>query len=100
MSLIDFTHKTCKNNNILNQQILDNFEKHFAMYSFTTIKNIPNIEVLKENEAYIIRGTQKECKEIKNVLSSFKCSHFNDTLVPKFTIVKEGLIIEFEIDGV
>lgn len=100
MSLIDFTHNTCKSTNILNKQIIDNFEKHFAMYSFTTIKNIPNIEVLKENESYIIRGTNEECKEIERVLSSFKCSHFNNTLVPKFTIVKEGLIIDFEIDGV
>ena len=100
MSLIDFTHNTCKTKDILNKQILDNFEKHFAMYSFTTIKNMPNIEVLKNNEAYIIRGTSEECKEIIKALSSFKCSHFNDTLVPVFTMVEEGLKVEFEIDGV
>lgn len=99
MSLIEFTHKTCKNNDILNKQILENFEKHFAMYSFTTIKDMPNIEVLN-NEAYIIRGTDEECEEIINALSSFRCSHFNNTLVPIFTMVKEGLRIEFKIDGV
>lgn len=100
MSLIDFTHKTCKNNDILNKQILDNFEEHFAMYSFTTIKNIPNIKVLKDNQSYIIKGTKKECKEIERILSSFRCSHFNDTLVPKFTMVEDGLIVEFIVDGV
>lgn len=100
MSLIDFTHNICKDNDTLNKQIIDNFEKHFAMYSFTNIKNIPNIEVLKNNEAYIIRGTNEECKEIERVLSSFRCSHFHNTLVPKFTITKEGLIVEFMIDGV
>ena len=41
MSLIDFTHLTCKNEDILNKQIIENFEKHFAMYSLTTIKKIP-----------------------------------------------------------
>ena len=97
MSLIDFTHQTCKNNDILNKQILENFEKHFAMYSFTTINDMPNIEVLN-NEAYIIRGTDEECEEIINALSSFKCSHYNDTLVPIFTMIKEGLQIEFMID--
>lgn len=99
MSLIDFTHRTCKSVNILNKQILENFEKHFAMYSFTTIKDMPNIEVLN-NDAYIIRGTDEECKEIINALSSFKCSHFNDTLIPIFTSVEDGLIIEFKVDGV
>ena len=100
MSLIEFTHNTCKNNDILNKQIIKNFEKHFAMYSFTTIKNIPNIEVLKNSEAYIIRGTNEECKEIERVLSSFRCSHYHDTLVPKFTMTKEGLIVEFMVNGV
>ena len=100
MSLIDFTHNTCKNKDIFNKQILKNFEKHFAMYSFTTIKNMPNIEVLDNSDAYIFRGTVEECKEIINVLSSFKCSHFNDTLVPIFTLTEEGLIIEFKVDGV
>lgn len=99
MSLIDFTHSTCKSADIFNKQILDNFEKHFAMYSFTTIKDMPNIEVLN-SEAYIIRGTEEECKEIINALSSFKCSHFNDTLSPIFTLTEEGLIIEFKVDGV
>ena len=100
MSLIEFTHATCKSADIFNKQILENFEKHFAMYSFTTIKNMPNIEVLKDSEAYIIRGTDEECKEIINVLSSFKCSHFHDTLVPIFTLTEEGLLIEFKVDGV
>lgn len=99
MSLIQFTHDTCKNNDILNKQILNNFEKHFAMYSFTTIKNMPNIEVLNDT-AYLIRGTDEECEEIIKALSSFKCTHFNDTLVPIFTMIKEGLCIEFEVDGV
>lgn len=99
MSLIDFTHKTCKNNDILNKQILDNFEKHFAMYSFTAIKDIHNIEVLKDNEAYIIKGTNKECEEIERVLSSYRCSHFDNTLVPKFTMVENGLLVEFIIDN-
>lgn len=100
MSLIDFTHNTCKNEDILNKQIIENFEEHFAMYSFTTIKNMPNIEVLKNREAYIIRGTDEECKEIIESLSSFKCSHFDQTLVPIFKMTKKGLIITFEIDGV
>ena len=100
MSLIDFTHNTCKTKDILNTQIIENFEEHFAMYSFTTIKNMPNIEVTKDNEAYIIRGTDEECKDIINALSSFRCSHFNDTLVPVFTVVKEGIKVEFIIGGV
>lgn len=100
MSLIDFTHATCKSEDILNKQIIENFEKHFAMYSFTTIKNMPNIEVLKNGEAYIIRGTDKECKEIMDALSSFKCTHFIDTLTPVFTLSDDGLLITFKIDGV
>ena len=100
MSLIEFTQNTCKTKDIFNRQIIENFEKHFAMYSFTTIKNMPNIEVLKDREAYIIRGTDEECKEIIESLSSFKCSHFHDTLSPVFTMTKEGLIIEFIVDGV
>ena len=100
MSLIDFTHTTCKNEDVFNKQIIENFEKHFAMYSFTTIKKMPNIEVLKNSEAYIIRGTDEECKEIVNALSSFKCSHFNDTLVPIFKMTDEGLLIKFKVDGV
>lgn len=100
MSLIDFTHLTCKNEDILNKQIIENFEKHFAMYSFTTIKDMPNIEVLKNGEAYIFRGTDEECKEIIESLSSFKCSHFNDTLVPIFKMEDKELLITFEIDGV
>lgn len=99
MSLIDFTHDTCKSVNIMNKQIIENFEKHFAMYSFTTIKDMPNIEVLN-SEAYIIRGTDEECKEIIDSLSSFRCSHFYDTLIPVFTLTEEGLIIEFKVDGV
>lgn len=100
MSLIEFTHNTCKTKEIFNRQIIENFEKHFAMYSFTTIKNMPNIEVLKDRQAYIIRGTDEECKEIIESLSSFKCSHFHATLSPVFTMTKEGLIIEFIADGV
>lgn len=100
MSLIDFTHSTCKSEDVLNKQIIDNFEKHFAMYSFTTIKNMPNIEVLKNREAYIIRGTDEECKEIIEALSSFTCTHFADTLVPTFKMTDKGLIITFKTDGV
>lgn len=100
MSLIDFTNNTCKNKDTFNSQIIENFEKHFAMYSFTTIKNIPNVEVLNNSEVYIIRGTNEECKEIIDCLSSFKCSHFSDTLVPVFTLTEEGLLIEFKVDGV
>lgn len=98
MSIIDFTHLTCKNKNIMNKQILENFEEHFAMYSLNTIKNIPNIEVSNDNEAYIVKGTEEECIEIKNRLSSFKCSHFENTLQPVCTIIKEGLKIEFKIN--
>ena len=100
MSLIDFTHATCKSEDVLNKQIIDNFEKHFAMYSFTTIKNMPNIEVLKNREAYIIRGTDEECKEIIEALSSFTCTHFADTLVPIFKKTDKGLLITFKVDGV
>lgn len=100
MSLIDFTHSTCKNKDILNRQIIDNFEQHFAMYSFTTIKQMPNVEVLKDTETYVIKCTGEECDEIIDALASFKCSHFNDTLVPVFTKIKQGLKIEFKTDGV
>ena len=99
MSIIDFTHSTCKNTNIMNKQIVENFEEHFAMYSLNTIKNIPNIEVSKDNEAYIVKGTKEECTEIMNRLSSFRCSHFDTTLQPICTIIKAGLKIEFKIDG-
>lgn len=100
MSLVDFTHTICKNKGTLNTQIVDNFEKCFAMYSFTTIKDIPEIELTKNKKAYIVRGTDEECKEIIDSLSNFRCSHFNDTLKPKFTMVDKGLQIEFIIEGV
>ena len=100
MSLIDFTHNTCKTKDIFNKQLLENFEEHFAMYSFTAIKNMPNIEVTKDNQAYIFKGTDDECKDIIDTLSSFRCSHYRDTLKPIFTKIKDGLRIEFDIDGV
>lgn len=99
MSIIDFTHLTCKkNNNIMNKQIVENFEEHFAMYSLNTIKDIPNIEVSKYDGTYIVKGTEDECNEIINRLSSFRCSNFENTLRPVFTLIKEGLCIEFKID--
>lgn len=99
MSMIDFTHKSCKTKDKINTQVIKNFEEHFAMYSFTTIKNMPNIEVSKKDNSYIIKGTEKECKDIVDSLSSFSCSHFHDTLIPIFTKIKEGLKIEFKIVG-
>lgn len=97
MSLIDFTHTSCKTKEKINKQIVENLDEHFAMYSFTAIKNMPNLELTKDNQAYIFKGSEKECKEIMNTLSSYQCSHFNTTLVPVFTMIDEGLKIEFKI---
>lgn len=95
MTIIDFTRNSCKNEDILNKQVINNFEEHFAMYSFTIIKDMPNIEVMDEN-AYIIKATKEKCIEIMNSLSKYQCSHFSNTLIPKFTIIEEGLRIEFK----
>lgn len=99
MSITEFTHITCKNNDIMNKQIVENFEEHFAMYSLTHIENITNIEVSSDNECYIVRGSEEECKNIINKLSRFKCSNFKNTLSPIFTLIAEGLKIEFKVDG-
>lgn len=99
MTMIEFTKNSCKNENILNRQVIENFEEHFAMYSFTTIKDIPNIEVFQDENAYIIRADKQECDEIMNTLSKYRCSNFYATLVPVFTIIEEGLKVEFKIDG-
>lgn len=99
MSVIDFTHSSCKNKDIMNKQIIENFEEHFAMYSLNTIKNIPNIEISKDDNFYIVKCKSKECNEIINTLSAFKCSNYQNTLIPIFTIIEGGLKIEFKIDG-
>ena len=99
MSVIEFTKNSCKNKDIMNKQITENFEQHFAMYSFTNIKEMPNIEVTKNGDAYIVKTEANTCKEIINSLSSYRCSHFNHTLIPVFTLIDEGLKIEFKIDG-
>lgn len=99
MSIIDFTHNTCKNIDIMNKQLVENFEEHFAMYSLIKIKNISNIEVSNDNDSYIIKGTEEECKDIVEKLSRLKCSNFNDTLSPIITMISGGLQIEFKIDG-
>lgn len=100
MSVIDFTHTSCKNNTeIMNKQLVENFEEHFAMYSLNTIKDMHNIEISKDNDSYIVKCKKKECDEIINKLSSFKCSNFKNTLTPIFTIINGGLKIEFKIDG-
>lgn len=96
MSIIDFTHLTCKTTNIMNNKLIKNFEEHFAMYSLNTIENIPNIEVSKDSEAYIIKGTEEECTKIMDKITSFRCSHFDNTLYPVCTIIKEGLRVEFK----
>ena len=100
MSLVDFTNSICKNKNTLNKQIIDNFETLFAMYSFTANTHMQNVELLENKNAYIIRGTDEECKEIINSLSNFRCSHFANTLKPIFDTSNKGLIVHFEIDGV
>lgn len=99
MSIIDFTNITCKkNNSITNKALIENFDKHFAMYSLTTIKKLPNIEISSNGEIfYTIKCNKEECQNIINTLSNFQCSHFSDTLVPIFTIIDNGLKIEFNI---
>ena len=99
MTMIEFTKNSCKNENILNRQVIENFEEHFAMYSLTTIKDVPNIEVFEDENAYIIRGNKQECDEIINTLSQYRCSNFYTTLIPVFTLLEEGLKIQFKIDG-
>lgn len=99
MTMIEFTKNSCKNENILNKQVIENFEEHFAMYSFTTIREIPNIEAFEDQNAYIVRADKEECNEIIDTLSRYRCSNFHETLIPVFTIIEEGLKIEFKIDG-
>lgn len=97
MTIIEFTKNSCKNKNIMNKQITQNFEEHLAMYSFTNFKDIPNIEV--SNGTFIIRAETDTCKDIIESLSSYRCSYFDRTLIPVFTLINEGLKIEFKIDG-
>ena len=99
MSIIDFTQNVCKNKDTINKQIIENFERYFAMYTLSTIKHMPNVEVFKNEKSYIIKATNKEYDEIINILSRYKCSNFQNTLIPIFTKTNEGLIIEFKIDG-
>lgn len=99
MSVIEFTINSCKDKNTMNKQIIENFEQHLAMYSFTNLKNMPNIEVSKTGNTYIISAETDTCKDIIDSLSSYRCSNFNNTLIPVFTLIDKGLQIEFIIDG-
>ena len=54
MSVINFTKESCKNNkDIINTTLAENFEEHFAMYSLSTIKKLPNIEVSNDGKLYL-----------------------------------------------
>lgn len=97
--MISFTINTCKNKNTIIQTLTNNFEKHFAMYSLTNIKALPSIEFNSKEVCYFVKCTKEESKEILKALSSFECSHFEDTLVPIFTELDNGLKIEFRIRG-
>lgn len=99
MSIIDFTRSSCKNKDMINKQITENFEKFFAMYGFTNIKEMPNVKVSRNGDYFIIEAEQEECDNIVNSLSKFKSSHFQNTLSPKFSKLKNGLKVEFTIDG-
>ena len=100
MSMISFTNKTCKTSDLITRTLIDNFEEHFAMYSLTTIKKIPSIEIHNDNELYYtIKCNVKEKDELVKFLLSFRCSHFEKTLIPIFTEIDNGLKIEFKIDG-
>lgn len=99
MSVINFTKESCKNNkDIINTTLAENFEEHFAMYSLSHIKNLPNIEVANNGEiCYFIKCKKDEALDIINVLSSFQCSHFDNTLIPIFNMVKDGLNVGFKV---
>ena len=100
MSVITFTKQSCKNNDIMNKTLVENFEEHFAMYSLSTIKRLPNIEVSNDGKLYyFIKCNEEETMDIINTLSSFQCSNFDNTLIPIFNILEDGLKIEFEIKG-
>ena len=100
MSMISFTTETCKTSDLITQALIDNFEKHFAMYSLTTIKKIPSIEIHGKDEFYYtIKCNDKEREELVKFLLSFRCSNFDKTLIPIFSEIKNGLKIEFKIDG-
>lgn len=100
MSLLEFTHHICKTDDVINKELIENFERHFAMYSFTKIKNMNNIDLSEDNEFYIFKGDNNECDDIISKLKSFRCSHFHNTLIPVYTMIEEGLKIEFITDGV
>ena len=97
MSVISFTKESCKNNKeIMNKTLVENLEEHFAMYSLSHIKKLPNIEVGNNgNLYYFIKCDKDEALDIINALSSFQCSHFDNTLMPIFNIVDDGLNIGF-----
>lgn len=100
MSIIDFTQNVCKTREIVNKQITENFEHYFAMYTLSTIKNdMPNVEVSKSENSYIIKANTKESEEIINNLSKYKFSNFQNTLIPVFTKIDTGLLVEFKVDG-
>lgn len=100
MSMISFTNKTCKTSDLITQALIDNFEEHFAMYSLTTIKKLPSIEIHSDDELYYtIKCNDKEKDELIKFLLSFRCSHFDKTLIPVFEDLNNGLKIEFKIDG-
>lgn len=97
-SVIDFTRQVCKNEDSLNRQLIDNLDQHLAMFSFSNIGHLSNVQAV--DNVYIIAKTKNNTyDEIINKLSSYRCSYFDKTLVPVFTIVEEGLKIELKVDG-
>lgn len=100
MSMISFTTKTCKTRDLITQALIDNFEEHFAMYSLTTIKKIPSIEIHGGNELYYtIKCNDKEKDELIKFLVSYRCSHFDKTLIPVIEELDGELKVAFKIDG-
>ncbi len=100
MSVITFTKESCKNIDTMNKTLVEHFEEHFAMYSLSTIKKFPKVEVVNNGKlCYIIKCNKKESVDIIDVLSSFQCSNFGNTLIPVFNLIDEGLLVEFKLAG-
>ena len=63
-------------------------------------ETIATVDEVEANDASVAEELiEREREELVKFLLSFRCSHFEKTLIPIFTEIDNGLKIEFKIDG-